>query len=219
MAGEIQVNSVTALTELSGVITLNNVDSATNRSALGLNKTFLQIATAAETARFTNPSSGGDWDFGTSSTRSDDTAAAIIDNLNVSITTKNANSAFLYFLNLQAISTDAPVSGYPFVVNVYSSIDSYATPVLRGDQYGSSRNRVTAVIYPRSSASNYTSTSLGLSLLLTSSVAASTSVTFKVAVASSNAQTVFINYMHDPTTDAANFGDCASTAILAEISQ
>ena len=36
MAGEIQLNSVTALTESSGSIVLNNVNSATNRTNLGL---------------------------------------------------------------------------------------------------------------------------------------------------------------------------------------
>ena len=36
MAGEIQLNGTTALTESSGAITLNNVDSATNRTNLGL---------------------------------------------------------------------------------------------------------------------------------------------------------------------------------------
>jgi len=219
MAGEIQLNGTSLATESSGVITLNNIDSTANRTAIGLNKTILQVATAAETARFTNPCSGGDWDFGSASTRADGSASAVIDNLNVSLTTKNASSSFLYFLNLQGISTDDPVSGFPFVANVYSSIDSYAAPVLRGDQYGSNRNRVTAVIYPHPSTTNYFSTSLSISLMISSSVAASTSVTFKVGIASNNGQDVFVNYMHDPTTDSATFGDCASTAIVTEVSQ
>ena len=36
MAGEIQLNGTTALTESGGVVTLNNVNSATNRTNLGL---------------------------------------------------------------------------------------------------------------------------------------------------------------------------------------
>lgn len=36
MAGEIQLNGTTALTESGGVVTLNNVDSGTNRTNLGL---------------------------------------------------------------------------------------------------------------------------------------------------------------------------------------
>lgn len=36
MAGEIQLNGTTALTESGGAVTLNNVDSATNRTNLGL---------------------------------------------------------------------------------------------------------------------------------------------------------------------------------------
>jgi hypothetical protein len=46
MAGEIQVNSVTALTESGSNIVLNNVDTATNRTNLGLGSMATQNATA-----------------------------------------------------------------------------------------------------------------------------------------------------------------------------
>jgi len=46
MAGEIQVNSVTALTESGSNIVLNNVDSATNRTNLGLGSMATQNANA-----------------------------------------------------------------------------------------------------------------------------------------------------------------------------
>jgi len=44
MAGEIQVNSVTALTESGSNIVLNNVDTATNRTNLGLGSMATQAA-------------------------------------------------------------------------------------------------------------------------------------------------------------------------------
>jgi hypothetical protein len=46
MAGEIQVNSVTALTESGSNIVLNNVDTATNRTNLGLGSMATQNADA-----------------------------------------------------------------------------------------------------------------------------------------------------------------------------
>lgn len=46
MAGEIQVNSVTALTESGSNIVLNNVDTATNRTNLGLGSMATQDANA-----------------------------------------------------------------------------------------------------------------------------------------------------------------------------
>jgi len=46
MAGEIQVNSVTALTESGSNIVLNNVDTATNRTNLGLGSMATQNANA-----------------------------------------------------------------------------------------------------------------------------------------------------------------------------
>jgi len=44
MAGEIQLNSTTMATESSGTITLSNVDSATNRTNLGLGSIATQAA-------------------------------------------------------------------------------------------------------------------------------------------------------------------------------
>jgi len=44
MAGEIQLNSTTMATESSGTITLSNVDSATNRTNLGLGSMATQAA-------------------------------------------------------------------------------------------------------------------------------------------------------------------------------
>jgi len=46
MAGEIQLNSTTMATESSGIITLSNVDSATNRTNLGLGSMATQNANA-----------------------------------------------------------------------------------------------------------------------------------------------------------------------------
>ena len=44
MAGEIQLNSTTMATESSGTITLSNVNSATNRTNLGLGSMATQAA-------------------------------------------------------------------------------------------------------------------------------------------------------------------------------
>lgn len=65
MAGEIQLNGTTALTESGGVVTLNNVDSATNRTNLGLGSaaTSASAAFAASSTTITagtGLSGGGD---------------------------------------------------------------------------------------------------------------------------------------------------------------
>jgi hypothetical protein len=56
MAGEIQLNSTTMATESSGTITLSNVNSATNRSNLGLGSMATQ---AADSVSITGGSVGG----------------------------------------------------------------------------------------------------------------------------------------------------------------
>jgi len=56
MAGEIQLNSTTMATESSGAITLSNVDSATNRTNLGLGSIATQ---AADSVSITGGTIGG----------------------------------------------------------------------------------------------------------------------------------------------------------------
>jgi hypothetical protein len=56
MAGEIQLNSTTMATESSGTITLSNVDTATNRTNLGLGSMATQ---AANSVSITGGSVGG----------------------------------------------------------------------------------------------------------------------------------------------------------------
>jgi len=65
MAGEIQLNGTTALTESGGVVTLNNVDSATNRTNLGLGTAATSastdfIGTSRTITAGTGLSGGGD---------------------------------------------------------------------------------------------------------------------------------------------------------------
>lgn len=78
MAGEIQVNSVTALTESGSNILLNNVDTATNRTNLGLGSMATQDATSVS---LTGGSiTGTEFDLkstGTSVYKSDGTTAVI----------------------------------------------------------------------------------------------------------------------------------------------
>ena len=80
MAGEIQVNSITALTESGSNIVLNNVDTATNRTNLGLGSIATQAADSiaitggnisnaalASTVTFAKRLSGYQWDSWTPS--------------------------------------------------------------------------------------------------------------------------------------------------------
>ena len=178
---------------------------------------ILQVVTSTSTSRFSYQTSSTKFDNGTTSTRADNSHGSVIDDLNVTLTTKKANSKIFVMVNLNNCNTDEPNSGYPFVLNVYSSLDSYATPIVRGDQYGSYRKRFTAAKYPRTGAATYTSTSLNWSGEKTASVASGTSVTFKSCVASLNTMTVYVNYMHDPDENNENYMVTTSTATVFEV--
>ena len=177
----------------------------------------LQAETSNHTTHFYYTTSSTVFDNGTTSTRGDDSHGSVIDDLNVTLTTKKANSKFLIFINLQNCGVDSPASGYPFVLNVYSSIDSYATPIIRGDQVGSNRQRFSAAKYPRTVLNNYATTTMNFSCEQTSSLASGASVTFKSCIASLGAMTVMLNYLHDPDTDGSSFFRTASTATIFEI--
>ena len=224
-AGSLLAPSTTDLTgmtgELGSVVTGSpNLNLTTG--TLGSGVTFptghvLQVETSNHTTHFYYTTSSTVFDNGTTSTRGDDSHGSVIDDLNVTLTTKKANSKFLIFINLQNCGVDTPASGYPFVLNVYSSIDGYATPIIRGDQVGSNRQRFSAAKYPRTILNNYATTTMNFSCEQTSSLASGASVTFKSCIASLSAMTVMLNYLHDPDTDGDSFFRTASTATIFEI--
>ena len=177
----------------------------------------LQVVTSTSTAKFAYTTSSTKFDNGTASTRADNSHGSVIDDLNVTLTTKKANSKFFVMINLNNCGCDDPESGYPFVLNVYSSLDSYATPIVRGDQVGSNRKRHTAAKYPRTSSGTYAATSMNWSGEKAGSVASGTSVTFKSCISSLNTQAVVLNYMHNPDSDHENYMVTSSTATVFEV--
>lgn len=90
MAGELKVNSVTALTESGSNIVLNNVDTATNRTNLGLGSIATQDATAV--ALTGGSITGTEFDLkstGTSVYKSDGSTAVISESTGT-VTVNNA---------------------------------------------------------------------------------------------------------------------------------
>ena len=224
MAGTIKLDGTTFLSKSGSDFTLNNVTDIGSVTAgtIGSSVTFpaghvLQVVTSNSTTHFYYTTSSTKFDNGTALTRADDSHGSVIDDLNVTLTTKKANSKFLVLINLQNCGVDSPQSGYPFVLNVYSSIDSYATPIVRGDQVGSNRQRFSAAKYPRTYLNSYATTTMNFSCEQTSSLASGASVTFKSCIASLNAMTAMLNYLHDPDTDGDSFFRTASTATVFEI--
>ena len=177
--------------------------------------TVLQVVSSTFDGDFTHQA-GSEFDNGSSTTRGNNTHASVVTGLNCSVTTKKANSSLFFMMNLMSIITADPASGYPFSANVYWSVDSYAAKVAQGEARGS-RRRQSAVVYPRVSNNSYASDSMHWSCLKTTSVAKSTTVTFKVCISSLASQGVFLNYMPDPDSDNDDFSTSVSTTTIFEI--
>jgi len=119
-------------------IKINNKTFATQTGAaqpiIANNVTFpaghiLQVVQTQDHKAFsyTNTSS---WNWGTSSTRGDDSYGGVASYLNCTLTTKGTNSNFLVCANLQ--NAGASVPGYTWGMNTYWSVDSYANPLIVG---------------------------------------------------------------------------------------
>jgi len=79
---------------------------------------------------------GGGFDFDGASARADGTAGSIVDDLTITITKQSGTSYFILAYNLNQTSNSDMDGGYNFGMNIYSSVDSYADPVSRGNANG-----------------------------------------------------------------------------------
>ena len=161
----------------------------------------LQVVQAQDDEAFgyTNTSQ---WSFGNTSTRADNSHGGVVDNLNVTLTTKKANSNFLVCANLQ--NAGASAVGYAFGMNTYWSVDSYANPIIKG-------NPSNHGVYPSGQGvqSGFWVISTGDSgwkpldtqvLKTGNTIAKNTTITFKIVVGTyytSGGNTLYINRQHN----------------------
>ena len=136
MAGEIQLNSTTMATESSGTITLSNVNSATNRTNLGLGSMATQNADAV--ALTGGSVTGTEIDLKSSGTtiyKSDGTTAVLSESggvvtLNHVTLGSNCDSSFLrindnFQIKRYFNSTSVPDSTWTTLVDVDDAIENY----------------------------------------------------------------------------------------------
>ena len=90
----------------------------------------LQVVVAQDSKAFAYTNSS-QWDWGTATTRGNDSHGGVADNLNCTLTTKGVNSNFLVCANLQNAGANA--ADYTWGLNTYWSVDSYADPLVVGD--------------------------------------------------------------------------------------
>tara|TARA_R100001463_G_scaffold133259_1_gene194492 strand:- start:141 stop:797 length:657 start_codon:yes stop_codon:yes gene_type:complete len=192
---------------MTGILKFNNVEvfgSDGKVTAAGMpTGSLIQSKTSELTSSFefiigsnNNASNNGTTDSdGTASTRADSSWGGIVDDLIVTLTKASSSSYFLITYNIY-ISNSKMAGGYNSFINLYSSVDSYADPISRGDT-ADDRKRVTGGfrMYTDGSSAfdDYNNVHLGGQTKYSPSISSGTSVTIKPLVSSTYNLTVYLN--------------------------
>ena len=122
--------------------------------------------------------------FGSAATRADNTAGQIVDALTTTITKTSATSYFLITYNLNHINNSQMTGGYSFGMCIFSSADSYVTPVDRGNTNSgyTNQSRLTDGFWAQMSGNDYPTLNLSGIIEHNPSVAINTSLTYKVCI-------------------------------------
>ncbi len=139
---------------------------------------------------------------GTSSTRANDSYGGVLTGLTTTVTAKGVDSDFLISGNLAQVSLSDHGS-YNFWFRIYSSLDTYATPVSQGNAY-SSNTRVTGGSWFTWGGTNYISLNFPFEIKHTGATLAKDSpVTYKICFSShysSGGNTVYVNRLTNHST-------------------
>lgn len=190
------------LSESGGVVTLNNgtigsgvhfpaghvIQSKTSTLSSGFNFTI---------GGANNAQNNGVTDSdGTAATRADSSWGGIVDDLIVTLTKSSSSSYFLITYNIY-ISNSRMARAYNSYISLYSSVDSYADPISRGDASGN-RKRVTGGFKSYYDASSAYDTNnvvhIGGQAKYSPSISSGTSLTIKPLVASTYNIAVYLNF-------------------------
>ena len=174
------------VTATNGTITtLNTTDISTgtiNSNVVFPAGTVLQVAAAEDRATFEYYNTNSSFYWGTPQTRGDNSHAGVASGLNVTLTTKKANSTFLLDISLPQCQGQG--DSYNMGISFWWSVDSYANQIGKGDNTATGQNTVaTEMSFGQWNPVNHnTDRTLFVRHMVpvASTVAKGTSVTFKV---------------------------------------
>ncbi len=168
--------------------------------------------------RYSGTFTAGNFDFGTASTRADNSFVGVVQGLTTSITSRVANSKFLIFINLQQCANSAMHQGYNWAMSVFSSVDSYATAISRGASDGA-LERTSTGFWAYYTGSGDNTINVSTNFLYSPNQSASTAITFKIVLDTSytsTGNTLHINRKHN-YSDTSNQMSTPSTITILEI--
>ena len=161
------------------------------------------------------------WDWGDAASRADETASGVVDPLSITHTAKGTNSKFLVSLHLNQVMNTDMDGGYHVACNIYSSADTYANPIARGNQAGSNRARVSLMQWTAHHSNSFANYSMSGNFLHSESIAKDATISYRVMmgayyITSESGGTIRLNQEYTDT-DANYTGRSVSTLTVMEI--
>ena len=139
-----------------------------------------------------------------------------MDDLTTELTAKGADSDFLISWNLAQVSLSNQVGGYQFWFRIYSSLDTYTTPVSQGNVSGDN-TRATGGGWYNFANTKYLSLSFPGQIKHTGvTLAKGSPVTYKMALSSNyttSGNTIYVNRVTNHATGAHNISTVSSMSV------
>mgnify|MGYP001170734225 CR=1 FL=1 len=217
------IDGTEVLKKTSGVVTTKNVTLDNNVVFPAGHIIQTKTSTLSSGFNFTignannNLNNGTTDSDGTAATRADSSWGGIVDDLIVTLTKSSSSSYFLITYNLYMTNSLMAEQANSYI-SLYSSVDSYADPISRGDA-ALDRKRVTGGFksnYGSSAQNGNNSVHIGGQAKYSPSISSGTSVTIKPLVASTYNIAVYLNFN---STDGNNIHNqrYVSTMTVQEI--
>lgn len=162
------------------------------------------------------------YQFGTQVNRADGTYGGIVDDLTLSITTKQANSK-IYISNFFTGCTNSnPNAAYNWGAGIFSSVDNYAALLKKGVKHGSYGNATDATyarwIYP--AVDDYSDEEFNGTIEHAPAQAAGTTITYLVCLDNaytSGGNTSYLNWRHAYSNSTSEANKVGATMTLTEV--
>jgi hypothetical protein len=158
------------------------------------------------------------WDFGSSTTRGNDTHGGIMDDLTTELTAKGADSDFLVSWSLSQVCLSNHGS-YNMAFNIYQSSDSYATPISYSDVTTGPGRVLGGAWY--TDVNNYISKDFSGNTMLTGvTLAKGATIKFKIVISSnytSGGNVIYINRVINQNTTGDHFFCTVSSMTVTEV--
>ena len=222
----LSIDGTTVISKTSGNISIDNFNSLSGNLT---GATFpaghviqVKYNEFLDPATFSYTSTTQGWDFGTQSTRADNSHAGILTDLEITITTKQDNSIFIINNYFAGCTNSNPNGAYNWGAGIFCSLDNYNNLISKGNisPLGGSYKPVTygRWIYPH--ADGYSDEDFYGTIKHSPNQPKNTNITYRVVIDNaytSDGNTVYVNYRNGYSTGYSEMQKVGATMTIMEI--